>query len=363
MQIGLCQDFFGICLSTTEVQYFLVIVFALLLYFFSKERFLVPRLVYIFIVCSLLVSFYVLNREVGRSAKKNVVVHDLEDDSLGDYSSVLYRDLVLRLQSEKIKPARSRKVINRNYFHHDELAARPFGLDIYGNRWQLYVKDRDNQEFVSIGSWQEKQTLQPLWYQHLHGDDRLVFVEQLDLVALPFDPYEETLNFLQRYIVFQQHYSEQLDDAAETKLIDWAAVFGAWPSNHHRALPWFLMANLNFKRALLADVFDYRELNCAIRAYFQALSYLAGDRRTDIYHAITNNLGIALYYQYLLQQESKKALRKSLLALGWSKAALSQNLGRYAAVKNLNFHLLNATLRNDVVKGKPNKKSPAKKVR
>lgn len=265
------------------------------------------------------------------------MLFDLTDDHFGDRSSLLYRDLMLRLRSANPDISRVRNILSLSEQHQKIKENAKKHIVISGDSRGIELR---------VSPWGD--TYRPLPQalglksdiaQNLLGEigSQLLFFETIDSVNFSFQPYEDSLSYLQRAIGYDLKYRGQVTDESEVALRDWAAVYGGWRGQAHRALPLFLSGNLNLKRAVSSGQhLGIKELNCAIENYFEAISFLSKDHSSQPFITISNNLGLAFFIRSRFTGEPARGIAAMIKRLGWSQtlnpAERSSEVGRVRAI-------------------------------
>ena len=304
------------------------------------------------ILAALVVGVSAVTSEDQYQNHGRYLLFDLADDPFGDRSSLLYRDLMLRLRPSNPDISRVRNILSRsnqrqkikdNAKKHIVISGDSDGIELRVSPWgdtyrplqkALGMKSEIAQNLLgSIGS-------------------QLLFFETIDSVHFSFQPYEDSLSYLQRAIGYDLKFRGKTNDQSEAALRDWAAVYGGWRGNAHRALPLFLLGNLNLKRAVSSgQKLGIKELNCAIENYFEAISFLSKDHLSKPFITISNNLGLAFFIRSRFTGEPARGIAAIVKRLGWNQESeptlRSHEVSR---VRAINYWLLREYLKSTRLK-------------
>jgi hypothetical protein len=354
-----CQSPSLACLQESGLQYILLWLSIGLVAILAIRKKFIPFLVPIGALVIAYKCFFSVWLESRLFIPARQLMLDLGGDGSGKISSILYRDLLLRIGS--VEPDIHRV---RNIFHRQDVISQ---LEKQAKGYSIIAGDT-NEITLSLNDWQltvtplargfalpaseEEEILGPIGAQ-------LLLIEDFGAVRFSFQPYEDTLNFLQRAVAYDQLHRNTVNDDAELALLDWGSVYGGWKGKAHRALPWFLAGNLNLKQSWSKEGFSLRLINCAIENYYRALSFLSRKYSSEAYVIISNNLGVAYYLRNLLLAEPRWTLRKGLKRIAWNIPAADSS-SPFAMVRDLNKALLQQYLEGTSYRGKVKKERSRK---
>lgn len=139
-------------------------------------------------------------------------------------------------------------------------------------------------------------------------------VRSVPIIGLSFKPMKVTARFL-------AGLERALLSETPTEIYDLALIATSWSSFAHRSFAWWKLGNLYLEQVLSKDSYEPGELDCARKAYQEALGLMDPADNPELYAAISNNLAISLIMHSRLDGD-KRAMRKARKLLKAGAATL-----------------------------------------
>ncbi|MBX7137600.1 MAG: hypothetical protein K1X83_06415 [Oligoflexia bacterium] len=130
-------------------------------------------------------------------------------------------------------------------------------------------------------------------------------IDSVSQLWLSFEPRRDTARFIATL------YAALVTKDITTKEVLLRTAIGQqsrWRSFSHRALPLMLLGNIYLRQALDAPYGDTSSIECALASYKLATHFLRMKEHPELFAALLNNMGTALYLQGTLL--NKKNLRR-----------------------------------------------------
>jgi hypothetical protein len=153
------------------------------------------------------------------------------------------------------------------------------------------------------------------------------------------------------------------NDSFELSLLNAANLGAFWTSFSHKAYPLWFLANIYIESSVKNGKFSRPLLNCGVKAYKKAFSWLRKGDNPDLKASILNNLGVAYALRgYMIGKRRDVKIAKKYFTLAVKvykeKSKLSRNFSA-AVVANENVSLLSAA-KHKFGKSKARKKKERK---
>ena len=263
-------------LTISIAQY--IVAFLLLVFFrrcsLVKDK-IFPQIILSFIQI-MLVVFFATEFYFTNFKNTPIVQIRFQDDPYEINSRVIRDDINRRETNNTLK-------VKRYPFKIDEQNIQNFikkykkEIIISGNRKFVHLYFRKKNNF-SLG-------ILNVNYKDLD----LIIIEDVQNLLIPYKPKIATVSFITNLLYKLKDDKVKLEQTKYQEFI--------WENTSHKAYPQFLLGNYYLKDYVKSDNKTY--LNCAIKYYLDALSYIRVNENPETFFATVNNLMVSYYLKYL----------------------------------------------------------------